>query len=71
MLSIELMEDVDCVLVNIVFDDNYYDKGTDCWLEENNNNVEQFEQGNQIIPPDFQTIKLELLSRTKLVSKEN
>ena len=40
------------------------------WLEENNNNVEQFEQGNQIIPPDFQTIKLELLSRTKLVSKE-
>ena len=40
------------------------------WLEENNNNVEQFEQGNQIIPPDFQTIKLELLSQTKLVSKE-
>ena len=40
------------------------------WLEENNNNVEQFEQGNQIIPPDFQTIKLELLSLTKLVSKE-
>ena len=40
------------------------------WLEENNNNVEQFEQGNQIIPPDFQTIKLELLSRTKLFSKE-
>ena len=22
------------------------------WLEENNNNVEQFEQGNIIIPPD-------------------
>ena len=40
------------------------------WLEENNNNVEQFEQGNQIIPPNFQTIKLELLSRTELVSKE-
>ena len=30
MLSIDLMEDVDCVLVNIVLDDNYYDKGTHC-----------------------------------------
>ena len=30
MLSIDLMEDVDCVLVNIVLEDNYYDKGTDC-----------------------------------------
>ena len=31
-------------------------------LEENNNNVEQFAQGNIIIPQDLQTIKLELLS---------
>ena len=29
-LSIGLMEDTEGVLVNIVFDDNYYDKGTDC-----------------------------------------
>ena len=31
-------------------------------LEENNNNVEQFAQGNIIIPQDLKTIKLELLS---------
>ena len=48
------MEAVECVLVNIVYDDNYYDKGTDWLVGGNNNNGEQFEQqGNIIIPPDF------------------
>ena len=48
------MEDVDCVLVNIVYDDNYYDKGTAWLVGGNNNNGEQSEQqGNIIIPPDF------------------
>ena len=53
-LSIDLMEAVECVLVNIVYDDNYYDKGTDWLVGGNNNNGEQFEQqGNIIIPSDF------------------